>query len=448
MLIKINIIWIALAILLTSCTYLKHSSLQAEYTHIQNADPSQLNLKHMIDREKFFVIGKTIDKINKYSDTSMAIVAYSNKFKQNERVDIMFFNETGTHYGLSLPEGIYTFLVYADINKDQVLDQNEIVGKKNVVINITHSTEKIISHMDINLREASLTSWAQTIHLPEPIQTKQSLFYPSGTIRSFNDPIFNEKIATLGMYDPASFLEHSKTMFYALDEDFAHKIPVIFVHGIGGSSRSFEPIIKRVDRDLYKVWLFYYPSGGDLDQLASLFYSLFLSGKVIPLGKMPMLVIAHSMGGLVVREALNKYQVNTQENKVKLFVTIASPLGGHPSAALGEKHSLLVLPAWRDLNPDNRFIKELYKKPLPKFVNHQLFYAYQNTNSLKFGENSDGVVPLSSQLCPKAQKQSRQQFGFNDSHVGVLRNDEMITLLLKKMNGVKKYFSKITPCYT
>jgi len=96
----------------------------------------------MLDRETFFVIGKITDKSNRYSDVSMAIAAYSNKFKQNERVDTMFFKGTGTHYGLSLPEGVYTLLVYADLNKDQMLHQSEIVGERKVVINIANSPEK------------------------------------------------------------------------------------------------------------------------------------------------------------------------------------------------------------------------------------------------------------------------------------------------------------------
>ena len=37
----------------------------------------------------------------------MAIAAYSNRFKENERVDTMFFSGSGTHYGLNLPEGSY-----------------------------------------------------------------------------------------------------------------------------------------------------------------------------------------------------------------------------------------------------------------------------------------------------------------------------------------------------
>ena len=252
--------------------------------------------------------------------------------------------------------------------------------------------------------------------------------------------MFDENIATMGMYDPASFLEHAQTMFYALKEGVAHKIPVVFLHGIGGSASSFKTIIEHMDKDRYQAWFFYYPSGGDLDQLADFFYNIFLSGNVIPMGDMPMIVAAHSMGGLVVQEAFNKYQGKAKENKVELFVSIATPFGGHPAAASGEKHGLIVLPAWKDLNPTSRFIKELFRKPLPTHVNHQLLYAYNNSSTLKLGENSDGVVPLSSQLHPQAQRQSGNQFGFNNSHVDILEDEIMINHLLKSMAEVNNIF--------
>lgn len=423
-----------------SCTYLKYSSVQANYARIQNANPAQLNLKHMLDRKTFFVIGKTIDSTGRYSRAPMAIAAYSSKYKAHERVDTMYFNGAGTHYGLNLPEGSYTFLVYADLNANGVFDQTETVGAHEINIDFAQHKEKIVNHIDIQLTAAQPTAWAEALQVPRTTENKQSIFYPSGTIRSLDDPIFDAAIATLGMYDPASFLQHAPTMFYAEEEDVAHKIPVIFVHGIDGSSRSFQPIVEQLDNDRYKAWYFYYPSGGDLDQLAAFFYNIFLSGKVIPLGDMPMIVVAHSMGGLVVREALNKYQGNARENRVELFVTIATPFGGHPSAAAGEKHGLIVLPAWRDLNPKSEFIRDLYRKPLPDFVNHQLFYAYQNTQTVKIGSNSDGVVPLSSQLDAQAQKQSNERFGFNSGHVDVLQDQGMIDHLLEKISTVKSVF--------
>ena len=434
--------FLALLFLLPSCTYLKYTSVQANYSKIQNAAPSQSNLKHMLDRETFFVIGKTLDESGRYADMSLAVAAYSDKYKPNERVDTMFSSGIGTHFGLNLPEGDYDLQVYADINSDNVFDQTEVVGEREVTLSKTLYPELIVSQVDIPLIAQKLSARPEKISLPAGFEAEQSLFYPSGTIRALGDPLFNENMSTLGMYDPASFLEHAPTMFYALEEDEMHKIPVVFVHGIGGSPRSFEPIISRLDRDRYRPWFFFYPSGGDLDQFADFFYSLFLAGEVISLGEMPLIVVAHSMGGIVVREAINKYKGRDGETRVELFVTIASPLGGHPAAASGEKRGLIVLPAWRDLNPDNRFIQELYRKPLPDFVDHQLFYAYGNSDTLKLGENSDGVVPLSSQLHPVAQKQASQTFGFDSGHVDVLADEQMIALLLDVMGGVDNIFSE------
>ena len=82
-----------------------------------------------------------------------------------------------------------------------------------------------------------------------------------------------------------------------------------------------------------------------------------------------------------------------------------------------------MLPAWRDLNPNNKFIKQLFRKPLPEFINLQIFYTYRNSGTLKIGKNNDGVVPLLSQLYPQAQKQANQTFGFNSGHVYILTDE-------------------------
>jgi len=438
--IRILSFYLILPFLFCSCSHLKYASIQAEYARIQNAEPGQVNLKHMITHDNFVVFGKTIDELDLYGDHYLAIAAYSSRFKKNERVDTMFFAGAGTHYGLNLPEGGYTLLVLADIDKNGILDSSEVVGQKTIELQVGDISNKVLGHVDIELTSLQRIDWVEEIPMPEIAGLKKSLFYPGGSIRNLDDPIFDEKIATLGMYDPASFSEKAPTSFYALEEDLGYKIPVVFVHGIGGSSRAFLHIINRLDRKRYKPLFFYYPSGGDLELLGDLFYNIFLSGKLVTQNTMPMIIVAHSMGGLVVREALNKYGDKSSENKVELFISIASPFGGHPAADIGEKHGLIVLPAWRDVNPNSRFIRQLYRKPLPEYVNHHLIYAYQNPDIVKLTENSDGVVPLSSQLHPSAQIQSSEQFGFNSSHTAILESDEMISYILDQMKGVKNFF--------
>ncbi len=422
---------------LCSCSYMQHAAVQSEYARIQRAEPGQVNLKHMLDRETYFVFGVTLDKQNRYNRVALAVAAYSDKFRPHEQVDTMYFAGAGTHYGLTLPEGAYQLLVFADLDGSQTYEPAEVVGRKTIVLNATTAPQKVLERVDIPLTDPTRVEWAEAIAPPQSAPPQPSLFFPAGAIRRLDDPIFARNVATLGMYDPASFLERAPTMFYALEEELGYKMPVVFVHGIGGSVRDFEAIVEHLDRDRYKPWFFYYPSGGDLDQLAEMFYRIFLSGRVAAPGEMPVIIISHSMGGLVVREALNRYQNKPQENKVRLWISIASPFGGHPAAATGEKHGLIVLPAWRDVNPENRFIRELYRNPLPPSINHQLLYAFHNPATLKLKDNSDGVVPLSSQLRPEAQKEATEQFGFGSSHTGILQDEGMRRYIFERMAQVQ-----------
>ncbi len=434
------ILTLCLAFCLSSCTYLKYTSVQAEYARIQNAQPGQLNVKHMIDRESYFVHGRSIDAEHSYTGLPKAIAAFSSKYKTNEHVDTMFFETSGSHYGLNLPEGGYDLLVFADIDGNGAFEPSEVVGERVIVLDSSLVPEKVLGQVDVQLTEPITVTWDVSIAVPDSSGRAESLFFPSGTIRTLDDPIFDSSFSTLGMYDPASFLEQAPTAFYALEEDLGYKIPVVFVHGIAGSAREFENFVEHLDRVRYKPWFFHYPSGGDLDQLAELFYQIYLSGKVYRSGGMPMIIVAHSMGGLVVREAINKYEGKPNENQVHLFVSMATPFGGHSAAATGEKHGLIVLPSWRDLNPENSFITNLYRKPLPEFVHHELIYAYQNPNAIKLGENSDGVVALTSQLDPRAQRHASGQFGFDNTHTDILGSEEVAAHVRANMDTVENSF--------
>jgi len=429
-----------LALCLCSCTYLKYVSVQAEYARIQNAEPGQLNLKHMIDRDTFFVNGLCEDVAGRYNGMPKAIAAFSSMYQSNERVDTMYFEISGSHFGLNLPAGRYDLLVFADIDSDGAFEPSEVVGKRTIGVSYTTVPEKVLGQIDVQLAEPLTIDWDISFAVPDASGRVESLFFPSGTIRSLDDPIFDSGFSTLGMYDPASFMEQAPTMFYALEEDLGYKIPVVFVHGIGGSAREFEAVVGQLDRLKYKPWFYHYPSGGDLDQLAELFYQIYLSGKIYRSGGMPMIVVAHSMGGLIVREAINKYEGKSSENQVHLLVTMATPFGGHAAAATGEEHGLIVLPSWRDLNPNNPFIGNLYRKSLPDFLHHELIYAFQNPGTIKLGENSDGVVALNSQLHPRAQRQASGQFGFDNTHTDILDSEEVAAHIRDRMEIVENAF--------
>ncbi len=431
------LLFIVVTAAMTGCTYLGNAFKQAQYSARQRQSPTQRVYKHMLEVENFFVYGKIENEVALNRD-AVAVVALSDRFQKNEVVDVSHFSRIGSYYGLNLPAGKYQLLVVSDLNGDGFYDGTEVVGGRVLSLSRKEFPEKVLGGFDINLkapfRSPPGASFRMAVH--KTGELTESLFYPKGSIRSLDDEIFSRSMATLGMYEPAAFLEEAPMLFYALEEDVGYKVPVVFVHGIDGSARDFGEIVSQLDRTLYRPWFFYYPSGCDLGRLSEMFYDIFLSGKVIPLGDTPIVIVAHSMGGLVARDAMNRYTGREGETKAKRLITIASPMAGHPDARLGAMGPVAI-PSWRDLAPESAFIRSLYRKKLPDGLVYRLIYAYGNNSVVKLGENSDGVVPLSSQLRREAQNEAKAQCGFNDTHTGILKDPEAIRRIKTLIEEVK-----------
>ena len=425
---------------LSGCSYLGHAAKQAGLSVLHRQAPVQRVYKHMLTAENFFVFGK-VKNGDDLNEEATAVVAVSDLYESDEVVDVCQFSRISSFYGLYLPAGEYRLLVVSDLDRDGYYQKNEVVGGRRISLNPTSSPEKVVSDFDLDLDTPFSLPAPLSLHLEtrKSSALSDSLVFPKGSIRSLEDEIFSRRMARLGMYQPAAFLEEAPMMFYALEENLGYKVPVVFVHGIDGSARDFAEMVAGLDRRRYCPWFFHYPSGEDLGQLSELFYKIFLSGRTMPLGEMPLVIVAHSMGGLVVRDAMNHLSGRKGENRVALLVTIASPLGGHPAAAMSSQGPM-VLPSWRDVDPNSDFLRDLWRKKLPEGLEYHLIYAYGNEKMVKLGENSDGVVPLSSQLCSRAQDESTAQYGFNETHAGILRNPEAIKLLLGAIETVRAPF--------
>ncbi|HBA82462.1 MAG TPA: alpha/beta hydrolase [Verrucomicrobia bacterium] len=422
------------------CSYLHSAGKQVQYSIHQKVQPTQRANKHMLDSENYFVLGK-LKNGTAANKEAIAVAAFSDRYGTNEIVDVNYLSQLDLYYGLNLPQGAYRLLVLSDLDRDGIYTEREAIGGRTVLLNDETSPKRVLEGYDINLRFPFSLSSNNSFRLEVPQREviAESLFYPKGTIRCLDDEIFSQQMALLGMYEPAAFLEAAPMMFYALEEDVGYKVPVVFVHGMGGSARDFESIVASLDRRWFRPWFFYYPSGDDLHQLSEMFYKIFLSGKVIPLEGMPIVIVAHSMGGLIVRDALNRCRGKRSEPEVKRLITLASPLGGHPGAKNGV-NAPVVLPAWRDVNPDSEFIKDLHRNKLATNLEFHLFYAFGNSSTVKFGENSDGVVPLSSQLSAQAQGEAKRQYGFNATHTGILKNSEAIQRVIEIISEIKSPF--------
>ena len=88
------------------------------------------------------------------------------------------------------------------------------------------------------------------------------------------------------------------------------------------------------------------------------------------------------------------------------------------------------MPAWVDLNPDGKFIADLFAESKPTHTPHFLAFGY-NSGELFNTNSNDGVISLSSQLSRPAQLNAEQILGYDENHLSILDNDDLFEDLSK-----------------
>ena len=72
------------------------------------------------------------------------------------------------------------------------------------------------------------------------------------------------------------------------------------------------------------------------------------------------------MRGLVARGFILRYLEAAPQSAIPLFVTLATPWGGHQAAARGVQYAPAVVRSGYDMAPDSRYVRELfYQDPTP-----------------------------------------------------------------------------------
>jgi pimeloyl-ACP methyl ester carboxylesterase len=243
----------------------------------------------------------------------------------------------------------------------------------------------------------------------------------AGKITTLSDPMFGPENCAMAMWRPLDFLRDVGGGLFMLQEYQPDRLPVVFVHGMGGSPRDWIPTIEGLDRSCFQPWVYFYPGGLRLDMLSD-----GLVNQVNTLSARHrfdrLAIVAHSMGGLVTRSFVKKYTREFPEDAraLQFVITVNSPMGGLASAAAGVKRSPIVLPAWRDVAVDSEFLKGLYAWQWPTALPYHLVFSYKD------GDSSDGTIPLTSQLPLPLQAESVRLYGFNDTHVGTLGNQRFL----------------------
>lgn len=413
------------------CTYMRMTEQSFRLSVANRFTPTQERTKYTSPEICFLVYGNVACDNCRKGD-ALAVVAASVRPPQNEIVDVYVMNSPG-YYRLYLPEGAYQLLVFADVNHDADFEQDELIGRYpgELVISAegARPSDMIISGADILVKNVKPESaeFPVDISASSRASRESSRSFPFGALASPDDDLFDEDYGGLGIYKPAEFLEKVPYFFYAMEEYDPAKIPVIFVHGAGGTPADWGYFIERIDRERFQPWFFYYPAGESLEKIAELFYRIFLSGSSINLKGDRLVITAHSMGGLVVREALNRYISRNGGKLSILFISLCTPFGGDDAASTVD-NAPIALPSWRDMASNSPFMQNLYRRRLTDRITYYLFFAYQNSGLRKYlGSNMDGVVAIKSQLDYRAQNDARAVYGFFDTHEGILTSISSFT---------------------
>ena len=256
--------------------------------------------------------------------------------------------------------------------------------------------------------------------------SQKGIFDKFGEVREakIQDTIFDRQKATLGLWKPLDFFSKYGGGLYLLDKYNQNKKAVLFVHGMKGTPKDFEYLISKLDRSKYLPIVYFYPTGINLNYAVDgLKYSFEKLRNKYEINAID--IVAHSMGGLVSRGFINVYG-----NKIDIdsFLTIATPWNGQKFAEYGKN----IVPSFSNMAPGSAFQTNILNKNLPSSLDHYLFFAYKGKNSLILDSSNDGVISLSSQLFEKAQEKASLVYGFNETHVSILKS-ELLSLYLNEI---------------
>lgn len=320
-------------------------------------------------------------------------------------------------YELIVPHGTYTLFAFSDLNGNGLYDAGEPSARQGEGIPLQTGETPILTGLDMVLDRQGPA--------PPRLTPAPALSTQAGALSSLDAPEMSDVRGREGYWQPVDFFRAQGGNVIFLQPYDPMKAPVLFVHGAVGSPQDWRQLIGRLDREHYQPWLFFYPSGAPAASMANLLYwkllNLQLRWRFERLD-----IVAHSMGGLVVRRMLLDH--GEQLPQIRRFVSLSTPWAGDANADLGVVMSPAVVPSWRDMQPEGAFMKTLFDRSLPPHIEYDLLFGHRGAPGL-WRPNNDGTVTVASQLRRAAQLEARLMFGYDEDHTSILSSSQVAAQL-------------------
>lgn len=325
-----------------------------------------------------------------------------------------------------VPSGDYYVFAFEDRNENAAYEREERVGWYGAPSLLRLDSGSKVEGVKLALRmpETARADLPQLYLSSAPSVPMDSSARQLGTVVSLDDGRFGEEYARRGLWEPVKFLEEPGGGLFFLEPYDPARIPVLFVHGAGGFPQQWSAMIESLDRTHFQPWVLQYPSGFRLDLIGTAL-AKYLHELQVKHGFDRICIVAHSMGGLVARSAINHGTANGSPLLVRLLITLATPWQGHRAAMQGVERSPFVIPSWYDMSPGSPFLRELAATPLPPCTEFVLLFGYRGASHGN-GDLSDGSIFLSSVLDGGMQGAASVVRGFDADHVSILQNSDAI----------------------
>lgn len=384
-------------------------------------------LKHNVQRiEEHGLVSVTVRPVSQTAPTYALAWRQAAKGK-NEMTGFQRVQDEGMAVFLLLQGRTYNIGAFTDINGNGNYDGGEPVDSvKNIQPARLSNTKESAPSLVLKLSTSNGLAPGQSAIMPEENQDLGGeLIVTLGAIADLTSPRFSAETGETGMWRPYDFLREHGVGIYFLEPYDAKKLPVLFVYGISGSCQDWSEVLAALDRRKYQPWFYLYPSGIRLDKSANA-----LAGALLLLkqrhGLSQFAVVAHSMGGLVARGAIQRAAAKSGTNLVSKFISISTPWGGHQAAEKGVKHLKFPVPAWRDMSPGSTYLSDIMAQPLPEPTRHELIFGFKSSSGVGLPDDNDGVVAVESELTEKVQAQAHSVYGYHLGHREILRSPAVI----------------------
>ncbi len=372
------------------------------------------------------ISGKIASNLNNRYPIIVTINRVSGGEAKLEEYAIVYGNGT---YSFTVESGDFYLFAFEDTNTNFTLDKDERVAWHGDPSVIQLASGESMTDLEVSLVSSSYAEEIiPTLYLPD-VEYEAVNFNNTNLGKIVEIEDFSAEVGPLGMWEPVKHFSEGHSGIFLLEPYDESKIPVYFVHGMSGSAYDWLYIIEHLDRDKYQPWLVQYPSGIRIDMLKTELAQS-ISEMQIRYKPPQTILVAHSMGGLVSRGALNELAGADSDVTINKFITISTPWLGHNAASMGVSYAPVAVPSWFDMVPGSQYLNTLFTDSISDTLDYYLLFGFNNSGGGVFGaENTDGTVTLKSQLSPDAQDEAIEIRGYNDTHVGILSNDAVLSKL-------------------